>query len=43
MIKDKIYFEQLVKEVDTNGDGTIDYNEFLTMMTSGKIELILKK
>jgi len=24
--------EKLMKEVDANGDGTIDYNEFILMM-----------
>jgi len=31
-LKDKPYFEQLVKEVDTDGDGVINYKEFLLMM-----------
>ena len=26
------YWEDLIKEVDLNGDGVIDYNEFITLM-----------
>jgi calcium-dependent protein kinase len=29
-------FEQMIKEADLNGDGEIDYNEFLKMMTANK-------
>ena len=25
---------ELIKDIDTNGDGEIDYNEFLNMMIS---------
>jgi len=30
------YWEQMVKEADLNGDGEIDYNEFIKMMSSSK-------
>jgi len=30
--KDKKYYESMIKEVDKNGDGVIDYSEFLEMM-----------
>lgn len=31
--KDDEYWEQMIKEADTNGDGEIDYDEFVAMMT----------
>jgi Ca2+-binding EF-hand superfamily protein len=31
--KGKEVWEKLIKEVDTNGDGVIDYNEFIQLMT----------
>lgn len=29
---DEIYWDNMIKEVDKNGDGEIDYNEFIDMM-----------
>jgi calcium-dependent protein kinase len=34
--RDEDYYNQLLKEVDLNGDGTIDFNEFLVMMVGSK-------
>lgn len=33
--KDSKFWDDLVKEVDLNGDGVIDYNEFIVMMNKG--------
>jgi len=33
---DMTYWEQMIKEADLNGDGEIDYNEFIKMMGSQK-------
>jgi hypothetical protein len=33
MSKDKVVWSEIIKEVDLNGDGLIDYNEFKTMMS----------
>jgi len=30
------YYEEMIKEADQNGDGTIDYSEFLDMMKKNK-------
>jgi len=30
------YYEQMIKEADLNGDGEIDYSEFIKMMSSNK-------
>jgi len=30
------YWEQMIKEADSNGDGVIDYNEFLNMMNTSR-------
>jgi Ca2+-binding EF-hand superfamily protein len=30
------YWEQMIKEADLNGDGEIDYNEFIKMMGTQK-------
>ena len=32
--KDDSYWENMIKEVDKNGDGEIDYSEFIDMMSS---------
>lgn len=37
--KDDQYWENMIKEVDKNGDGEIDYNEFSEMMATGTITL----
>lgn len=29
---DKSVWEQMIAEADSNGDGVIDYNEFITLM-----------
>mmetsp|Transcript_40526 Transcript_40526/g.35961 ORF Transcript_40526/g.35961 Transcript_40526/m.35961 type:complete len:149 (+) Transcript_40526:87-533(+) len=34
--KDQKIFEDLIKDVDQNGDGLIDYDEFISMMRSHK-------
>jgi len=34
--QDVTYWEQMIKDADSNGDGEIDYNEFLKMMSSTK-------
>jgi len=33
MSKDKVVWSEIIKEVDLNGDGLIDYNEFKAMMS----------
>jgi len=30
------YWDNIIKEVDKNGDGEIDYNEFVSMMQNKK-------
>ena len=32
MVTDPGYWEEMIREVDTNGDGTIDFEEFVSMM-----------
>jgi len=33
--KDEKYWDNMIKEADKNGDGEIDYSEFLEMMNKG--------
>jgi len=34
---DKKYWDDIIKENDQNGDGLIDYNEFIDMMSKTKL------
>ncbi len=31
--KDLKFWSEMIKEADTNGDGVIDYNEFISLMS----------
>lgn len=37
--KDDKYWDTMIKEVDTNGDGEIDYTEFCKMMADGTLNI----
>jgi Ca2+-binding EF-hand superfamily protein len=39
LVKDPNYFAEMIKEVDLDGDGTVDFDEFVKMMEKVSIQL----